>query len=116
MFMKFVCQVRWLILSSMRNKNYYLLLTFIVATVSILLICPQTDSLIAKSNDESGPKVGIVLSGGGAKGLSHIALLRILEEVNMPIDFIGGTSMGSIISALYAIGYTSTEIEEIVSA
>jgi NTE family protein len=61
-----------------------------------------------------GPKVGLVLSGGGAKGIMHIALIRAMEEVNMPIDFIGGTSMGAIVGGLYAIGYTADQLEKIV--
>ena len=61
-----------------------------------------------------GPKVGLVLSGGGVKGISHIALLKAFEEVNMPIDFIAGTSMGAIVGGLYAIGYSADELEEIV--
>ena len=48
--------------------------------------------------------VGLVLSGGGAKGLAHIGVIRALEENNIPIDYIAGTSMGGIIGALYAIG------------
>lgn len=59
-------------------------------------------------------KVGIVLSGGGAKGLYHIGVLKALEENNIPIDYISGTSMGAIIGGFYAAGYTPWEIENIV--
>ena len=51
------------------------------------------------------PKVGVVLSGGGAKGFAHIGALRVIEEAGIPIDYIAGTSMGSIIGGLYAVGY-----------
>lgn len=54
--------------------------------------------------------VGLVLSGGGAKGLSHIGVIKALEENNIPIDFVAGTSMGAIIGALYAIGLTPEEM------
>ncbi len=54
--------------------------------------------------------VGLVLSGGGAKGLSHIGVIRALEENNIPIDYIAGTSMGAIIGALYSIGITPNEM------
>lgn len=64
--------------------------------------------------EQRGPRVGLVLSGGGAKGLGHISVLKLLEEVNMPVDFIGGTSMGGIVGALYAIGYSASDIEIIV--
>ena len=57
--------------------------------------------------------VGVVMSGGGAKGLYHIGVLRALEENGIPIDYISGTSMGSIIGGLYASGYTIEEMEEV---
>ncbi|MBO7596271.1 MAG: patatin-like phospholipase family protein [Bacteroidales bacterium] len=55
-------------------------------------------------------KVGIVLSGGGAKGLAHIGVIKALEENSIPIDYVTGTSMGSIVGALYSIGYTTDEM------
>lgn len=56
-------------------------------------------------------KVGLVLSGGGAKGLAHIAVIKALEENGIPIDYISGTSMGAIIAGLYAAGYSTNEME-----
>lgn len=58
-------------------------------------------------------KVGVVLSGGGAKGLAHIGVLKALEENNIPIDYITGTSMGGVVGAMYAAGYSPKEIEYI---
>ena len=58
------------------------------------------------------PKLGLTLSGGGAKGLAHIGVLKVLEEEGIEPDFITGTSMGSIIGGLYAIGYTAKDLEE----
>lgn len=55
--------------------------------------------------------VGLVLSGGGAKGLAHIGVIRALEENNIPIDYIAGTSMGAIVGGLYAAGYSPDEME-----
>lgn len=63
----------------------------------------------------SRPKVGLVLSGGGAKGAAHIGVLKYIEEAGIPIDFIAGTSMGSIVGGMYALGYTSDEILGIIS-
>lgn len=60
------------------------------------------------------PSVGLVLSGGGAKGFSYVGLLKVLEEVNMPIDFIGGSSIGAIVGALYSSGYSPETIEELI--
>ena len=62
------------------------------------------------------PKVGLVLSGGGAKGAAHIGVLKYIEEAGIPIDYIAGTSMGSIVGGMYALGYSSEEILEIISA
>lgn len=58
-------------------------------------------------------KVGLVLSGGGAKGLAHIAVIKALEENGIPIDYIAGTSMGAIVGGMYAAGYTVEEIEQL---
>lgn len=60
------------------------------------------------------PKVGLVMSGGGAKGFAYIGLLKVLEEVNMPVDYVGGSSMGAITAALYSIGYSAETIEQII--
>lgn len=57
------------------------------------------------------PKIGLVLSGGGAKGLAHIGVLKVIDSLNIKIDYIGGTSMGAIIGGLYASGYSGKEIE-----
>lgn len=57
--------------------------------------------------------VGLVLSGGGAKGMAHIGVIRVLEENNIPIDYIAGTSIGAIVGGLYAAGYTPDEMEEL---
>ncbi|MGB5261015.1 MAG: patatin-like phospholipase family protein [Gammaproteobacteria bacterium] len=58
------------------------------------------------------PAIGLVLSGGGARGAAHVGVIRVLEELNIPIDCITGTSMGSIIGGLYASGMTSDELEQ----
>jgi len=59
-------------------------------------------------------KVGLVLSGGGAKGFAHVAVLKVLEEAGLRIDYIGGTSMGAIIGALYASGYSANQLDSII--
>jgi len=59
------------------------------------------------------PKVGLVLSGGGAKGISHIGILQAADSAGLKIDYLTGTSMGSIIGGLYAIGYSGKQIEKI---
>ncbi|MEN8194853.1 MAG: patatin-like phospholipase family protein, partial [Bacteroidota bacterium] len=59
-------------------------------------------------------KVGVVLSGGGAKGLAHIGALKVIEEAGIQVDFIGGTSMGAIVGGLYASGYSASDLEKIL--
>lgn len=71
---------------------------------------------ITGSNPLCAQKVAVVLSGGGAKGLSHVGVLRALEENNIPIDYIAGTSMGAIVGGLYASGYSPDEIETLLTS
>ncbi len=66
------------------------------------------------STQKKDLKVGLVLSGGGAKGFAHIGVLKVLEKAGVRIDYIGGTSMGAIIGALYASGYSADELDSIV--
>ena len=61
------------------------------------------------------PKVGVVLGGGGAKGASHIGVLKYIEEMGIPVDYVAGTSMGSIIGGLYAMGYEPNEMTRLIS-
>jgi len=62
------------------------------------------------------PRIGLVLSGGGARGAPHVGVIRVLEELNIPVDYIAGTSMGSIIGGLYASGLSADEIEAALKA
>ena len=80
--------------------------------VAVLLCCnmsAQQDSVSAGRK-----KVGVVLSGGGAKGMAHIGVLKVLERAGIPVDYITGTSMGSIIGGLYAIGYNANSLDSMV--
>lgn len=77
--------------------------------VHILLIC-----LLLLSTPLLAQKVGLVLSGGGAKGMAHIGVIRALEENGIPIDYITGTSIGAVIGSLYAMGYSPNEMEELI--
>ncbi|MDE6395624.1 MAG: patatin-like phospholipase family protein, partial [Duncaniella sp.] len=61
-------------------------------------------------------KVGLVLSGGGAKGIAHIGVIQAFEENNIPIDYITGTSMGAIVGSLYASGYTPAEMIQLIAS
>ena len=65
------------------------------------------------SSSRKRPKIGLTLSGGGAKGLAHIGILKAIDSAGLKIDYITGTSMGSIIGALYAVGYSADSIEKL---
>lgn len=80
---------------------------FLLALFSITFSAAQE---VVSDEDLS---VGLVLSGGGAKGLAHIGALKVIEDTGVKIDYIGGTSMGAIIGALYASGYSATELDSI---
>jgi NTE family protein len=71
-------------------------------------------SLAEPAPSPARPRVGLVLSGGGARGIAHIGVLRVLEERRVPVDLITGTSMGSIIGGLYAAGYSPDEMADII--
>ncbi|HEY3388607.1 MAG TPA: patatin-like phospholipase family protein [Prolixibacteraceae bacterium] len=62
------------------------------------------------------PKIGLVLSGGGAKGFAHVGALKVIEEAGIPIDYITGTSVGSIVGGLYAVGYDASMLEDIIKS
>ncbi|MGO4999550.1 patatin-like phospholipase family protein [Oceanisphaera sp. W20_SRM_FM3] len=68
-------------------------------------------SSVAQTESGARPKIGLALSGGGARGTAHVGVIRVLEQMHIPIDYIAGTSMGSIIGGLYASGMTVDEIE-----
>lgn len=80
--------------------------------ISILLFFLGT-SLAVSGQSQERPKVGVVLSGGGAKGLAHIGVLKAMEEAGLYPDYITGTSMGSIIGGLYAAGYSADQMDSI---
>lgn len=91
-------------------KNYKLI--YVIITVIFLhgsfLFSANSKEPIKKER----PKVGLVLSGGGAKGFAYIGLLKVMEEVGLQVDYVGGTSIGSIVAGLYALGYSPEEIEK----
>ncbi len=62
------------------------------------------------------PRIGLVLSGGGARGAAHVGVLKVLDELRVPVDAIAGTSMGAVVGGLYASGLTAREIESVVSS
>ncbi len=82
----------------------------LVVTFLILFIC--FGGFTQNKRDEP-PKVGLVLSGGGAKGLAHIGVLKVLDSLGVKVDYVAGTSMGAIIGSLYASGYSGKQLDSI---
>ena len=83
----------------------------------ILIFLLGVNFIFSQENSEKKDlKVGLVLSGGGAKGLAHVAVLKELEAAGVRVDYIGGTSMGAIVGALYASGYNANQLDSIVRA
>lgn len=72
-------------------------------------------TLLTLTANAERKKVGLILGGGGAKGAAHIGVLKVLEEAEIPIDYIGGTSIGAIVGALYSIGYDSEAMDSLVN-
>lgn len=78
----------------------------------LLLLCFSL-TIVTAQEKKAKPKVGVVLSGGGAKGLAHIGVLKVLEEAGVEISYIGGTSMGAIVGGLYASGYSASALDSV---
>lgn len=74
-----------------------------------------TFTVLSVTTSFARPKIGLVLGGGGAKGAAHIGVLRVLEEVGVHVDYIAGTSIGSIVGGLYSVGYRSNDIAAMFS-
>lgn len=83
--------------------------------VFLLLICANLVLVTQVSAQNAKPKIGLVLSGGGAKGIAHVRVLQVLDSLGIVPDFIAGTSMGSVVGALYASGYTGNQIDSMTS-
>jgi NTE family protein len=81
--------------------------------LAMTLVCSPAGAAEAGQRDQAAerPRIGLALSGGGARGAAHIGVLKVLEEMRIPIDYLAGTSMGSIVGGLYAAGMTPEEIE-----
>ena len=94
--------------SEVEKWIYFVKIKIIIFVISLLL------SLSLSAQENQRPKVGLVLSGGGARGFAHVGVLKMLDSLNFPVDYIAGTSIGGLLGALYACGYTGKEIENIV--
>ena len=94
------------------NYDYLIVKTVKREVIAALLV---VFSFFANAQPETKvPKIGLVLSGGGAKGFAHVGVLKVIEESGIPVDYITGTSIGSIVGGLYAIGYNAASLEKII--
>jgi len=98
-----------------RSVSVWFVVLFLIATLHAQTQ-PVTTASLANSSTPARPKIGLVLSGGGARGWAHVGVLRWFEEHHIPVDYIAGTSMGALVGAMYAMGSSPNEIREIGSS
>ncbi len=87
-----------------------------VLFIAVIILVPGQWAGGQEAQGGRRPKVGLVLSGGAAKGMAHVGVLKVIEEAGLKIDYIGGTSMGGLVSALYAIGYSADSLAVLVAS
>ena len=82
---------------------------FLISLLFPLLISAQNEP-----DQQEDIRVGLVLSGGGAKGFAHVGVLKVIEEAGVRVDYVAGTSMGAIVGGLYASGYNARELDSVL--
>ena len=80
------------------------------------LLLPLLVPITVNAEEPARPRIGLVLSGGGARGAAHVGVLKVLDQMHVPIDAIAGTSMGAVVGGLYASGMSAADIEKLVSS
>lgn len=84
----------------------------VVFLTIVLLVIPAM--ALSQTEGDARPKIGLVLSGGGARGVAHVGVIKVLDEMRIPVDYITGTSMGAIVGSLYASGMSAKEVEQTI--
>ena len=97
------------------NKTIILSVTSLIFSLLLPRIS-MAENLIKEKTGNASPKICLALSGGGARGFAHLGVLKVLENLHIPIDCIAGTSMGAVVGGLYAAGFSATEIESRLDA
>ena len=96
------------------NKNAGKTALFVVFCLGLAGLSPAQEA--PRRNDLGRPRIGLVLSGGGARGAAHIGVLKVLEENHIPVDAIAGTSMGAVVGGLYATGLSAADVERVMTS
>lgn len=94
--------------------NAFYKLKWIIKIIVICVCLCGSSAMLQAMTLSDRPKVAVVLSGGGAKGVAHISVLQMIEQMEIPIDYVVGTSMGAIIGGLYSIGYSPIQLDSLV--
>ena len=97
-----------------KMKKHHLIIILLILSIPFVVIAQEEEYNEDKIITAPRKKVGVVLSGGGAKGFAHIGVLKVLEEAGIPIDYIAGTSMGAVVGGLYAVGYSADMIDSLI--
>jgi len=100
--------------TNLRPLFLFIALGLFFSIVSTSFIRAQEIVQPSEKLPKKRPKIGLVLSGGGARGFAHIGVLKVLEENKIPVDYIAGASMGGLVGALYATGRTPDEMERLI--
>ena len=90
-----------------------------LSALALAVLCALPAPAVEAADEPASarrPRIGLVLGGGGARGGAHVGVLKVLEELRIPVDYVAGTSMGSIVGGLYASGMNSQEIERALRA
>jgi len=98
----------------LRASLLFFLFAVIFSTVSTSFVRAQETVQPSEKTAKKRLKIGLVLSGGGARGFAHVGVLKVLEENKIPVDYVAGASMGGLVGALYATGRTPDEMERII--
>jgi NTE family protein len=100
--------------ATFRPRVLFIFFGLIFSIASTSFVHAQESLSSSEKTSKKRPKIGLVLSGGGARGFAHVGVIKVLEENKIPVDFVAGASMGGLVGALYATGRTLDEMERLI--
>ncbi len=98
----------------MERQKFTICRTLLILGACISAVFASENTNSQENEPSARPTVGLVLSGGGARGAAHVGVIKVLDELQIPVDFVAGTSMGAIVGGLYASGMTADELTQFV--